>query len=366
MNNAKEATTLFALMVLLSGSAFAGGSQEDTAMETARSTGKILLLGESHGQPDFMAKELEIWGDLYTNQDYRHFFVEMPYYSAEFLNLWMQAEDDSLLLALYDDTEGTAGNVPATLDFYRAIKAQFPETIFHGTDVGHQFHTTGERYLDYLAQEDLADSHQWELTVENIEQGKEHYSQQDFVYREIKMTENFIRAFNSLEDQSIMGVYGSAHTSLKPEAAHAPVPPMAYELKKIYGDQLETVEIRSFLLDKDPIRTDRVIIGGIEYEASYFGRQSLVGFRDFVHRDYWRVEGAFDALKDNPKTGEYLPADNYVFSLQPEEVYLLEYEFTDGSKERKVFRNDGRMRQGEPVTEALEINAELFIEIIEE
>jgi hypothetical protein len=32
MNNAKEATTLFALMVLLSGSAFAGGSQEDTAM----------------------------------------------------------------------------------------------------------------------------------------------------------------------------------------------------------------------------------------------------------------------------------------------------------------------------------------------
>jgi hypothetical protein len=31
-----------------------------------------------------------------------------------------------------------------------AIKNNYPETIFHGTDVSHQYETIGQFYLDYL------------------------------------------------------------------------------------------------------------------------------------------------------------------------------------------------------------------------
>ena len=73
----------------------------------------------------------------------RHLFLESPYYSCEFLNIWMQEEGDEILDAVYDDLEGTASYVPATKEFYKKIKEQCPETIFHGTDVGHQFWSTG-------------------------------------------------------------------------------------------------------------------------------------------------------------------------------------------------------------------------------
>ena len=85
----------------------------------------------------------------------RHLFVELSHYTAQWLNLWMDAEDDEILEQLHQDWESTLSSGAETLDFYRTIKEQCPETVFHGTDVGHQYDSTGARYQDYLEERGL-------------------------------------------------------------------------------------------------------------------------------------------------------------------------------------------------------------------
>ena len=112
---------------------------------TAPSAGQIYLFGEEHGVEKILNKEIEIWNDYYHNQNMRHLFVELPYYTAEYLNLWMKSDSDEILDAIYDDWDGSAAHNPYIRPFYKAIKEKCPETIFHGTDVGHQYFSTGER-----------------------------------------------------------------------------------------------------------------------------------------------------------------------------------------------------------------------------
>ena len=88
-----------------------------------KSVGQIYLYGELHGNKTIFEKELELWKSFYDEQNMRHLFVEFPYYTAEFLNLWMDAEDDTILNQLYQDWDGTAIHTEDTLDFFRKIKA---------------------------------------------------------------------------------------------------------------------------------------------------------------------------------------------------------------------------------------------------
>ena len=172
----------------------------------------------------------------------RHLFVELPYYTAKFLNLWMKADNDAILDAVYADWEGTASYTPVVKAFYKSIKTQYPETIFHGTDVGHQYFSTGKRFLEYLEQNNLQDSEQYILTQEAIAQGEYFYDKSDDVYRENKMTENFIREFDALNPQGeekitkIMGIFGAAHTGLNAKDFAKKTPNMATQLQKYYGN----------------------------------------------------------------------------------------------------------------------------------
>lgn len=186
-------------------------TEETSAQNTS---GQIYLYGESHSNEMQLKKELEIWQGYYAT-GMRHLFVEMASYSAEYLNLWMQAEDDTILEELYEDWEGTQGHSQYTMDFYRAIKETCPETIFHGTDVGHQYKTTGNRYLVWLNYKGMKDSDTYRQTLDSIEQGKTYYRDNDAVYRENQMVKNFAQAFDSLEGESVMGIYGAYHVSLE-------------------------------------------------------------------------------------------------------------------------------------------------------
>src|SRR5699024_10125990 len=109
--------------------------------------GEITLYGEIHGNAAIKEYEAERWKECY-DQGMRHLFVELPCYTAQWLNLWMDAEDDGILEQLHQDWEGTLSSGAETLDFYRTVKEQCPETVFHGTDVGHQYDSTGARYRD--------------------------------------------------------------------------------------------------------------------------------------------------------------------------------------------------------------------------
>lgn len=171
-------------------------TQSDIPVTLLQSSEHIYLYGESHGVDKILDKEFELWYEYYHNQDMRHLFVELPYYTAEFLNIWMQSNNNDLLDALYSDWAGTACYNPKVKEFYEKIKSQCPETIFHGTDVGHQYDTTGERFLKYLQSNNLEESEEHLLTKEAIEQGKYYYGHSDDVYRENMMVENFTREFD--------------------------------------------------------------------------------------------------------------------------------------------------------------------------
>ncbi len=110
---------------------------------------KIRLYGERHGEKLYYDIEFDLWKDFYDAGN-RALFVELPYYTAEYLNLWMQADSDEIIDQIFEDIRGTQSCTPGYYEFFHEIKEACPETVFYGTDIGHQYDVTGARYLEYL------------------------------------------------------------------------------------------------------------------------------------------------------------------------------------------------------------------------
>lgn len=326
--------------------------KEGTAVTQGSS--QIYLYGEMHAQAKIMDKELELWSDYYQNKGMRHLFLEQPYYTAEFLNLWMQADNDDILEAIYEDWKGTAAYTPDTKTFFKKIKRECPETIFHGTDVGHQYHSIGGRFLSYLAANDLTESEQYTLTTEVLQQGRIYYSTNDEVYRENKMAENFIRAFEELGTDDIMGIYGSAHTGLDGMDFYTrSVPSMANQLHEHYGDNLHSEDLSWVFRDIDPLRIDYITYQGKNYEASYFGKQDLSGLEDYAYREFWRLEGAYEDLKDLPLTENVLPYNNYPMLIETGQAFEIKYTKADNSIEFEHHLSTGKVWEGMDSTQQI-------------
>ncbi|WP_342547987.1 hypothetical protein NST69_30765 [Paenibacillus sp. FSL P2-0089] len=323
---------------------------------TTKATGQIYLYGESHGVAKIMDKEYEAWSDYYHNKGMRHLFVEQSYYAAEYLNLWMQSDNDDILEELYQDWEGTESHTPYTKTFYKKIKSECPETIFHGTDIGHGPDTTGERFLSYLKANDLTGSEIYTLTTEAIQQGQRYYRSYDNVYRENKMTENFIREFEKLGNESIMGIYGAAHTGVNEmELITQSVPCMANQLQKHYGSNLHTEDISWMVKDIDRIRVDHITLQGKKYTASYYGKQDISGVKDYASREFWRLEGAYEDVNKLPLTGNVLPYDQYPMLIEEGQVFAISFTKTDGSVEREYYVSNGKQWEGRDATWKLKI-----------
>lgn len=318
------------------------------------STGSITLYGEEHAVPAVLDRELELWEQAYADGT-RHLFVELPFYTAEFLNLWMASEDDSLLEQLYADWEGTAIHAPQTLEFYRAIKERCPQTVFHGTDVGHQRSTTGTRYLAYLASQGLQDSPVYAQARQCIAQGEAYYASGNDDYRENALVANFIRTFDELDGADAVGIYGSAHTGT--EAMSWPlggVGSMANQLSQRYGKALTSSDLsQEAKASVQPERTETLEVNGVSYQADYFGASDLTSFSaDYRERAFWRLAdaNAYGAFKDLPATGDVLPYGNYPVAVEQGQVFVIDYTRTDGTTERHVYRADGTTWQGQPTT----------------
>lgn len=319
-------------------------SQSENGGLPSQTSGRIYLYGEKHGIKKILDKEFELWYAHYHEQNMRHLFVELSYYTAEFLNLWMQSDSDDILEEIYMDWKGTASYNQNIKEFYRRVKDECPETIFHGTDVGHQFDSTGERFIKYLNDNSLQESEQYSLTSEAIEQGKYYYEHSDNKYRENKMTENFRREYDRLNGESIMGIYGAAHTGLYAATFGTMSHPcMAKQLKKTYGEAIYSENLSSLAIDIEPLRIDRIPVKDKEYEASYFGKQDLTGFKDYACREFWRLENAYEDFRSNPKTGDVLPYDEYPMLIKEGQVFVIDYTKTDGSYFRTYYRSDGRI-----------------------
>lgn len=344
--------TVVMIMILMLSACSNSTTQSDISAQPSQSSGQIYLYGEVHGVDKILDKEFELWYEYYHNQDMRHLFVELSYYTAEFLNIWMQSDNNDILDEIYSDWAGTACYNSNVKEFYEKIKSQCPETIFHGTDVGHQYNTTGKRFLKYLQSNNKEDSEQYLLTKDAIEQGKYFYREHDGVYRENMMVENFIREFDKLSDESIMGIYGAAHTGLEAmDNATNSIPCMANQLKERYDDTICSEDLSSLAKEIEPYRVDIIQVDGKDYEALYFGKQDLAGFKDYAYREFWRLENAYDDFVDRVKTKDVLPYNNYPMLIEAGQVFVIDYTKTDGSVIRKYYRSDGHVWNNMPSTE---------------
>lgn len=321
--------------------------------KSGRSTGEIFLYGEEHAVENILEKELELWSSYYHDDGIRDLFVELPYYTAAYMNIWMKSDNDDILDSLYQDWAGTALYSQEVINFYKQIKMECPETVFHGTDVGHQYDTTGKRFLEYLESIGQQQSDLYRLSQENIKQGQYYYQHADNVYRENTMVKNFIREFDSLNDADVMGIYGSAHTNIQAmDYATNSVRCMANQLHKKYGDALHTEDLTSFALIHEAYRIDTIKIGEKEYTALYFGKVDLSAiFPDYQCREFWRLENAYDDFKDNSTTGNVLPYNNYPMVIETGQIFVIDYTKADGSVVREYHRSDGNTWQGFFVTE---------------
>lgn len=220
---------------------------DKTTVTGPEEIGEIYLYGEYHANEHLLQKELELWRDCYA-RGMRYLFVEEAYYTAQYFNLWMQAEDDTILLEVFKDWEGSLSYNELVLDFYRSIKADCPETIFVGTDIGHQYETTGTRYEAYLRAAGQLTSEEYKRTDACVIQGRSFYLVSDpdtqDTYRENAMVQNFIAAVERLPaGTDIMGIYGAAHTDPAALSWGGTVDSMAKQLAAYYGDKLHCTDL---------------------------------------------------------------------------------------------------------------------------
>ena len=125
------------------------------------SAGRIHLFGEAHQLGDHLNKQFELWRDFYTNDGMRHLFLEYPFFTAGFLNAWMRDDGDDILKAIFEDYRYIMGDDPESVNFFRRIKNELPETVFHGTDIGHLYETTGARFLEFLRKRGQGDGERY-------------------------------------------------------------------------------------------------------------------------------------------------------------------------------------------------------------
>lgn len=310
--------------------------------------GEVFLYGEIHGCEVIMEKELELWKDCYED-GCRHLFLEVPYYTAGLLNCWMLDENDKILEALYADWEGTQIHTKDVLAFYRKIKDTCPETIFHGTDVGHQWDTTGERYLNYLEHEGKKDSEEWKRTETIIGQGQKYYVEgQDSVYREQCMADNFTWEIDNLNGKNVMGIYGSVHISLSGTVdSEGKIPFMAGKLRERYGEAIHTEDL-SWLAAY--VGTKEVEIAGREYEADAFYQDLRGYFENYSGRYFFRLKNVGEEFDQWNRSGNVLPYGNYPMVVEEGQVFLVELIGTDGSVISGIYRADGTVWNGQPST----------------
>jgi len=346
--------TLVAMTIFASCGSGGNGYYEPQE-ELPPSTGRIFLFGEIHGSVATMDRQLEIWGDFYHNHGMRHLFVENSYFAAQFLNMWMQADDDTILYQLFEDWRGTAKDVPHTLVFYKTIKMDFPETIFHGTDVGHQSRTIGQRFLRYLIDNNLQGTESYRLTRENMAQYNRFRREDSHAVRAYYKPLNFTREFDRLGNQDIMAIHGGAHVDFGDFQGYPGVPTMATTLRDRYGDALQTFDMRynavRYVPYREPYRIDTITVGGIDFEASYFGNDGA-RFNNITGREFWRLENAYEYFRGSRLTGSVLPFDNFPIKVEIGQVFVIDIHFADGTVTRGYYRASGLYWNGRPSTQA--------------
>ena len=102
----------------------------------------------------------------------------------------------------------------------------------------------------------------------------------------------------------------------------------------------------------DNTRTERIMVDGKEYSASYFGEQDMSYWSDYAtKREFWRLENVGNEFANCKKFREVLPYNNYPpMDIQIGQVFVVDYHKFDGTIDRKYYIADGTVWQDMPST----------------
>ncbi|MDO5714730.1 MAG: hypothetical protein Q4Q07_09890 [Tissierellia bacterium] len=317
---------------------------------------RIFLYGESHGNPIILEREIELWEEYYHNEGMRHLFIEIPYFTGQLLNIWMNADNDEILNQLYANCKGTFAYHPDVLKFYKNIKKKCPETIFHGTDIGHQYDTSGKEYLKYLESQGMEHSREYQLAMENIQEGKEYYTHLDEEYREKVLVKNFIREYEALGEEKIMGIYGAFHVMKESNLEIKGKEKMIESLEKKYGDVIYVKDLTQTAYQEENLKKEKIKIGDITYQRYYMGK--IEGFDDvnIEYGDLWKLESkAYDDFKDKKQGDIYIFYKALPFTVKEKEIYILDYQLKRGGRVRLFFRSNETKKNGEYVLQEVQL-----------
>ena len=265
----------------------------------------------------------------------------------------MQADNDELLRWLWSDGEDDRDSAPVEalllFDFYKAIKANCPETVFHGTDIEHEYDTLGASYLSDLESAGKQDSEEYARTVLTCEQGKQAHqdgeTDEGFRYRETCLVENFIYELERLDPQPVMGIYGFAHVEgviTEHQKSLAGDSNMVTQLFERYGSRISATCLS--LAGNSARSADAIgplTVNGKTYETLYVGEHDLsIWAIPYKHVVYWRLKDSWSDFESTPVAGTLnplLPAcDRKLFAINS--VYCAVCTAWDGSIERFYFR----------------------------
>jgi hypothetical protein len=79
-------------------------------------------------------------------------------------------------------------------------------------------------------------------------------------------------------------------------------------------------------------------------------------FDGYESRECWRIEDAYEDLKDVKTLDNVLPYDNYLMNVETGQVFMIVYKMTDGSERTEYYRSDGDIWNGKPVTVQMDIS----------
>ncbi len=298
--------------------------------------GEIYLLGEVHGFEDIYRKEISLY-ETYYGQGVRDFFIESGYCAAELLNLWMKSDDDEFLDVMFGNLEGTLSFNDGKYSFLKTIKKYFPETVFHGVDVEHEYASTGKYYLDFLAKNGCTRS-EYDFAESMCRQGEIYYSMKckaSDEYREKSMTENFLRQLSLLGDKNVFGIFGSFHTAQKIVYSHDVVP-LAVRLGNYFAGRIYATDLSKIQL----------IFGRRFYNAEYFYEENISDGGAAGRRTFYILEGY------SPKDFKRFGRSGKVFdgeilgSVKRNSVFAVEYTDESGESVIEVYVFEGKKVDG--------------------
>ena len=221
----------------------------------------VVLMGESHGTQKTYVAEKALVEYLVREQGIRHLALEIGACDAQLVSRFLQTGDEEYIQMILEGLEGTAAYSKETYAFYQWLGelngtlAEGDGLAVYGMDVQHQMFTglaalslllpeeeapgeikqvaevilrgrtfapmSGDTLLESLdANRDVYEAYLGEnfaafvQGAESIRQGIQYYRDNDNVFREECMKENFAAALEANADVRWMGIFGQAHTAL--------------------------------------------------------------------------------------------------------------------------------------------------------